>query len=556
MKGMGRNLAVLLFSLAGAMSLAAAGQTPAQQAETPAARAGVPVVVAGRELFVVQERTLSFSPEDRARAIAERIQRIAKEAPSRIKSIQVVEDESVSEIVLDELVIMTVTERDARAAGKPRAELAQEYAEKIRATALALHEEQSTRSLLLGALFAALATAALALALWLLAIGVRRAAAVLESWRGTRIRGIRLQRVELVSADRLTELLKVLVRAARVVAVLLLVYFYLPLVFSFFPWTRGYARVLFDYVLDPLRMLRDAIAGFLPNLFFILVISAASYYLLKLIRFLFQEVEKGRITISGFYPDWARPTYKIVRILLLAFTVIIIFPYLPGSQSPAFQGVSIFLGVLFSLGSTSAVSNMVAGTVLTYTRAFQVGDRVQIGEAMGDVVERTLLVTRLRTIKNVEISIPNSMVLASHVVNYSASAQKLGLILHTSVTIGYDVPWRTVHQLLTDAARATQHILQDPEPFVLQTSLNDFSVTYELNAYTDNPKAMTRIYSELHQNIQDKFNQAGVEILSPHYTALRDGNTLAIPSEHRPKGYTPGAFRIASITDSSRQTRE
>ena len=227
--------------------------------------------------------------------------------------------------------------------------------------------------------------------------------------------------------------------------------------------------------------------------------------------------------------------------------MIVIFPYLPGSKSPAFQGISIFLGVLFSLGSTSAVANVVAGVILTYMRAFKLGDRVKIADTIGDVIEETLLVTRIRTIKNVEITIANAMVLSSHIINFSASAQREGLILHTAVTIGYDAPWRTVHQLLIDAALATEHILKEPKPFVFQTALDDFYVHYEVNAFTDQPNRMAAIYSDLHQNIQDKFNEKGVEIMSPHRSSVRDGNPIAIPDEYLPKDYVPPAFRLGLL---------
>ncbi|MDH5626397.1 MAG: mechanosensitive ion channel family protein, partial [Nitrospira sp.] len=235
------------------------------------------------------------------------------------------------------------------------------------------------------------------------------------------------------------------------------------------------------------------------------------------------------------------------RFLVIVFAAIACFPYIPGSQSEGFRGISVFLGLLISLGSAAAIGNIIAGVVLTYMRPFQVGDRVKIADTTGDVMEKTLLVTRVRTIKNVDVTIPNAMVLGSHLINFSSSAKNLGLILHTSVTIGYDAPWKTVHELLVSAARATTHILQKPEPFVLQTSLNDFYVTYEINAYTDQANLMAAIYADLHQNIQDKFNEAGVEIMSPHYTQLRDGNKTAIPDQYLPKTYRPSGLRISPL---------
>jgi small-conductance mechanosensitive channel len=231
------------------------------------------------------------------------------------------------------------------------------------------------------------------------------------------------------------------------------------------------------------------------------------------------------------------------------FALVMAFPYLPGSESEAFKGVSIFLGVLFSLGSTSAVANVVAGLILNYTRAFSIGDRVRIGDVEGDVIFKTLLVTHIRTVKNVEITLPNSTVLGGAVHNFSMAAKESPLILHTSITIGYDAPWRRVHELLISAAQSTQYILSNPPPFVLQTALNDFYVSYQINAYTDHPHEMARIYSELHQNIQDKFNEGGVEIMSPHYSQLRDGNTTTIPESYRPEDYTAPGHRVTQVRD-------
>jgi small-conductance mechanosensitive channel len=189
------------------------------------------------------------------------------------------------------------------------------------------------------------------------------------------------------------------------------------------------------------------------------------------------------------------------------------------------------------------------GLSITYMRAFKVGDRVRIGDTVGDVIDKSLLVTHIRTIKNEDITIPNAMIMNTHVVNYSARAKEEGLILHTSVTIGYDAPWRTVHELLIEAARKTACILLEPKPFVLQTALNDFYVTYELNAYTDEPRQMVNTYSALHRNIQDSFNEAGVEIMSPHYAQLRDGNKTAIPDAYLPPGYVPRSHRVVQVPE-------
>jgi small-conductance mechanosensitive channel len=554
-----RALGVALLLLGQLATLALAQQSPPAekppQTSTPAA-VGAPVVVNGETLFYVPSRMFTFSPEERAQAIAARVRLLSEMAPSRIQAIHAEDvDGATSEIVSEDLVIATITEADARAAGKPRLELTQQYAQTIRTTALALREQYSWRSILLGILYSLLATGILLGIFKSLGAARRKFKDKLISWRGVYIRPIRIQKLELISVDRFSSLLDLAGHIATVALFLLLVYAYLTVVLNFFPWTRGYADILLGYVLAPLQAVGRGLLAYLPSLFALLVIVAVAYYATRLVRFFFHEIAKETISLPGFYPDWAIPTYKIARFLIIAFTLVVAFPYLPGSSSPAFQGVSIFFGLLLSLGSSSAVGNIVAGVVLTYTRAFQLGDRIQIGDTVGDVIQKTLLVTRIRTIKNVDIAIPNAMVLSSHIINFCSSAQQQGLILHTTVTIGYNAPWRTVRQLLIDAALATDNILHEPRPFVLQTALNDFYVSYELNAFTNRPSAMAQTYSDLHENIQDQFNKAGVEITSPHYSAVRDGNQIAIPEENLPKNYSAPGFRLLSLEQAGEAQR-
>ena len=323
----------------------------------------------------------------------------------------------------------------------------------------------------------------------------------------------------------------------------LLVIVYLQSVLTFFPWTHSFALKVLDLVLGPLDTMWRALVGYIPKLFFIAVLVVVTSYVIRFIRFLFREVDQGIIVLPGFHRDWAEPTFKIVRFLVIAFAAVVAFPYIPGSDSPAFKGVSIFIGVLFSLGSSSAIGNMVAGVILTYMRPFLIGDRVKIADTVGDVMEKNLLVTRIKTIKNVEITIPNSRSSAPH--------HQLQL---PGQGTGADSPHHRDHRLRCPVAHRprTAHrrgpgdgtCPSEPQPFVFQTALNDFYVSYEINAYTDQPNLMADIYSELHQNIQEKFNEAGVEIMSPHYTQLRDGNTVTIPESYRSSGYTPPSFRV------------
>jgi len=235
----------------------------------------------------------------------------------------------------------------------------------------------------------------------------------------------------------------------------------------------------------------------------------------------------------------------LLRVIIIAFALIFVFPYIPGSDSEAFKGVSIFFGVLFSLGSTSAISNIVAGVVITYMRPFKVGDRVEVGETIGDIVERSLLVTRIRTTKNMDVTIPNSSILGNHIINFSKNAiDDVGIILHTSVTIGYDVTSDAVIKALMEGAKKTELVLSEPKPFVLIKSLDDFYVNYEINVYTKSPDKSALIYSMLHENLKNELHAAGIEILSPHYQAMRDGNVLTVPPENIPENYVQPGFKI------------
>jgi small-conductance mechanosensitive channel len=502
------------------------------------------VTLDGKPVLTIKTKIVSFSPEERARAITNRLDKLVQDPLFSAERLMVIDEESVSVIVSGDTILMSVSEADARAEGKPRPVLAREFAAKIRDGVERHNREYSVHSLIFGSLYTLAATLVLLVTLFLVRRYFPRMLDTIHSWRGRYIRTIRIQSIELLHEERIVPLVVAFLRTLRAIFIIGLFYLYIPLVLSFFPWTRGMAATLLGYFVTPLEKIAHAIATYLPNIFFLLVIAVFTHYAIRFTRFLFSEIETQNITIPGFYQEWADPSFKIARFLIIAFSVIVAFPYLPGSDSPAFKGVTVFLGILFSLGSSSAIANVVAGVILTYMRAFRLGDRVRIADTVGDVVEKTLLVTRVRTIKNVDITIPNAMVLGSHIVNYSSSAQDYGLILNSTVTIGYDAPWRRIHELLISAARATENIMELPPPFVLQTVLNDFYVSYEINAYTDKPSVMARTYSQLHQNIQDAFNEAGIEIMSPHYSSLRDGNRTTIPDAYLARDYREPSFRV------------
>jgi small-conductance mechanosensitive channel len=533
--------------------LPVATQPVSTQQATPHPVAHAPVEVRGKTLFEVQG-ILSFSAEARAEAISKRISELSTDVTFDPKSITVSDGEGTADIVAGDLVLMSVTDLDARGTGMTRQALAADDAQRIRVGLRALRRDYSAKSLALGGVYTLVATLVLMLIFRLMAFGFPRLVGRVEGWRGTKIRSVRIQGFELLPAERITDFAIGLGRLLRFAVILVVLYFYASLVLGFFPWTRGYAQVLLAYTESSLKVIGHTVLGYLPNLLFVAVIVVLAHYVTKFTRVIFQEIGKGSITFSGFHPEWAKPTFKIVRFLIVAVTVIAAFPYLPGSESPAFKGISLFLGVLFSLGSTSAVANVVSGVILTYMRAFRLGDRVQIADTVGDVIEVSLLVTRVRTIKNVEVTIANSMVLSSHIINFSGSVREEKLILHTTVTIGYDAPWRKIHELLLAAAGETENVLKAPAPFVLQTALDDFYVHYQINAYTDQPSRMAQTYSQLHGKIQDKFFEAGVEIMSPHHSTIRDGNRVAIPEDYLGKDYVAPVFRVG-VEGAGRQDR-
>jgi small-conductance mechanosensitive channel len=361
------------------------------------------------------------------------------------------------------------------------------------------------------------ATVMLGIVLVLLYALFRRLDAVAEKRLKSRVEALRIQSFQVVQTETFWKSMRTTFRTVRTIAVLACCVVYAQVVLGLYPWTRPTAQRLLLMLLDPLRNMALGFIAMLPNLAFLAVLFVVVRYLMRLLRLFFSAIEQGTVTFSGFDREWALPTFRMVRVLVVAFALVVGYPYLPGSQSEAFKGVSILLGVMFSLGSSSAIANIIAGYSLTYRRAYRVGDRVMIGDVVGDVAEMRLQVTHLRSLKNEEIVIPNSNIMNTHVINYSSLAAQHGLILHTTVGIGYETPWRQVEAMLTEAAARTPGLLREPPPFVLQKSLGDFAVNYEINVYTDQPQAGPRLYAALHRSILDVFNEYGVQIMTPAY---------------------------------------
>ena len=495
-------------------------------------------------LFFIYSKLGSFSAHDRAEAISERIKNLGGKYGFGIDSLQLIRTESTIDIVYRESIIVSITAKDALWNNTTMEELATRYLETIHKALINYRHETTFITLAKEIALALLVLLILGLILRYIGKLFRWISKKIQEQEGKRIKGIKIRNYTLFDAKRQIKVLLTLSTLVKWFIILLCIYIALPIVFNIFPWTQNFAQTLFGYVINPLKKMAGGFWRYLPNLFTIIVIVVVFHYVLKVFYFLKTEIHSGNLRLPGFYPDWANPTYQILRVILYAFSFVLIFPYLPGSDSMVFRGVSVFLGFLFTFGSAGSLSNIIAGLILTYMRLFKIGDRVKIGEVTGDIIEKTLLVTRIRTIKNEIISIPNSTVMNSHTINYSSEADEKGLIMHTTVTIGYDVPWKNMHAALLQAADRTELLLKDPKPFVLQTSLDDFYVSYEINAYTEEANQQATIYSDLHQNIQDCCNEAGIEILSPHYSAARDGNHTTIPVNYLDKNYAAPGFKV------------
>jgi small-conductance mechanosensitive channel len=505
--------------------------------------ASVPVQIAGETLFVLHSGVGSFSAEERGQAVTRRLHSIMQSAPDRIEPTIQKSDLGLIIVVGREQVI-AVTDADARAEGVSLEVLTERWSSAIRAGLLRGSAEKNRETLpwRIVIVVGVIVVSAILLSL------LNRARRRIRHWLSEhqdQIPTLHFRGLELISVNRVYRSADHLVSFGCFGIILLIILAAFLLIFGQFPATRSYAYQVFLWLWEPLRDIGRGVLSYLPNLFYILVIAAVTRVVLRGINFIFEQAHRGAISLEPWiHSDVARPTSQIIKAVLVIMALFFVAPLIPGTGSTAARGISVILGLMVSFGSTSTVGNLIAGIVLTYMRPFQLGDRVKIGDTSGDVIEKTFLYTKILTIKNEEVIVPSLQALGGSMVNYSAKAAERRLILHTSVTIGYDAPWRKVHELLIRAAERTGDICRDPKPFVLQTSLDDFFVSYQINAYTGLPNRMATIYSELHQNIQDSFNEEGVEIMSPHQFQHRDGNRTAIPDGYLPADYKPPRFLV------------
>ena len=483
-------------------------------------------------LFEIRANLGPYTPEERAREISKRLETLVDEEKNiNIDSFRISEKNNYTIISYKNKALLSVGDADVGYLEKSRQEIVEEYLETIKSRFGAIVEEKSLMGWLLNIGYTLLALFGLIIIFYLQKKLFKWIDHKLVHYE-KKLKGKGKNMLKYLLPKESSNIFLVVSKIVRFTLTIVILFFYLPFMFSFLPWTRDLAEKFYGYIASPLTKLATDFVNFIPNIISIIIIIYLARYFLRILTYISKEIEQGKLKIKGFHNDWAKPTFNLVKIVIYALALVFIAQYLPSSK--AFQGVSIFVGVIFTLGSTGAIANMIAGIVITYMRPFLIGDRVKIGDTVGDVIEKNLLVTRIRTPKNENITIPNSTIINTNLLNYSKNASDIGIILYTSVTIGYDVPAEQVIQLLLNAAANTKDLSREFKPFVLQKSLNDFYIEYELNVYTKQPKKMPLLYSELHQSILAAFNAAGVEILSPHYNAYRDGNESTIPQEPKP----------------------
>ncbi len=491
---------------------------------------GIHVLVDGDTLFTIYAGRGGYTALNRAEMVRDALTKISEDNSIGQDSVYMVDYGDYVDIMYGDRVIVSVTDMDALWLGTTRHELAESYLPVISAKIADMRGDTNFWRIVLRIILFILVIVAQYALFKVTNYLFRRLRRRIIRFKQQQLKPVIIRDYELLNTRRLLRILVFLSNILRYIVLLVQLMFTVPILFAIFPQTEALAQKIFQYILDPIKMVLKSIAAYIPNLFIIVIIWLCIKYLIKGLRYIAGEIETEKLKINGFYPDWAQPTFNIVRFLLYAFMIAMIYPYLPGSESGVFQGISVFVGLIISLGSSTVIGNIIAGLVITYMRPFKLGDRIKLNDTTGNVIEKTPFVTRLRTPKNEVVTIPNSFIMSSHTINYSESARQFGLIIHTTVTIGYDAPWQQVHQLLINAARITPGVMEHPKPFVLETELQDYYPCYQINAYIKDADDYARIMSDLHQNIQDTFNEAGVEIMSPHYFAHRDGNASTIPS--------------------------
>lgn len=492
------------------------------------------VVVGEDSLFRIYAKHGGMSAQERATRAGQEINQVGKLFGLTPDSVYISANEFETDLIYGDYTLVTLTDIDGIWAGESREDLAESVRMIIVDELRQLKQAHSLWVLArsIGSLL--LIILGLVVAVRLINVGYHRLLKLIDRLAETKLKPIYLQKLEILDIHRQLVILRWVAKAIRFVMALVVILLAIPLIFSVFPPTEKIAKSIIMYIWHPCRDILVSVIEYIPNLFTICIICVAIRLLVKVFRYVAEQLSQERLHINGFFADWAMPTFYIVRFLLYAFGIAMIYPYLPGSNSGVFQGISVFIGLIVSIGSSGAIGNVIAGLVITYMRPFKIGDRIELQNVSGDVIEKTPFVTRIRTVKNEIVTVPNSFIMTTQTVNLSQSAKDYGLIIHCDVNVSYTYHWRRIYHLPIEAALDTRGVVDDPRPFVLQTTLgNDYGI-YQINAYIKDANLLPDVYSDLNVSIQNVFNREGIEILSPHYISTRDGSPSTLCNEPDP----------------------
>jgi small-conductance mechanosensitive channel len=488
-----------------------------------------------RPVATFRTNFLGAGPEERVEAAQFRLRfLLARDGAGKVDTEELPQGTAIR---VDGAFAFVLTPGDANAAA------GQTLPQAVEATTAALtqvieetRESRDLQRLGNAALRALGATVIAGLALWGLMRLRNAAAAGLVRFTSRQAARIRVGGQTLVRADRVRAFVQYLLSGAFWLVALLIVYEWLGYVLSRFPYTRPWGEQLTLFLFDTTVRIATGIAHALPNLVIALVIFLLARFVARSLSGFFDRVESGGVRVDWLDAELARPTRRIAAAVVWVFALVMAYPYLPGANTDAFKGVSVLVGLMISLGGASVVGQAFSGLILMYTRTLHAGEYVRIGDNEGTIMEITLYMTRLRTGLGEELAIPNSLVLGSVVRNYSRAVKGKGWIVDTTVTIGYDTPWRQVHAMLIEAAQRTPGVLADPPPHVFQTALSDFYPEYRLvcQAIPEEPRPRAEVMNALHQNVQDVFNEYGVQIMSPHYLGDPAEAKVVPPAKWRP----------------------
>ena len=483
---------------------------------------GAPIRLENDTIYTIYTTLGLYSPLERAEYTEKKLRKLVELPIFRKDSLKIDSNNNLLMITYQGEWVQAVSEEDAIIAHLPQIELAKSLQNDILRAVTQYREEHSMQKRIMRIGELTLLILAIATFFYLLNLLFRKIQQLLLRHSFFE-KGIKIKNYQILNKENMNYILTKVLFLLKLIVFFIVIFVSIPVGLKLFPSTQLWAERLLKLILDPLSQIGTAIVDYLPNLIIIGIIILIGRMVLKLMRYFLYEIERGALKIKGFYKEFAKPTYNILRILFICFIFIVIFPYLPGSGSSAFQGVSIFLGLLISFGSSSTISNGLAGIFITYMRAFRENDWIKVGDYIGMVIHKDSLVTRLKTINNEEVTVPNSMILYSSTMNFSSISRTNGLVVTTQVKVRYDARLEEVDATLIAAAQATKGVTDKITPYIYiyHISLNELNATYEINAVTFEPQNMYIIKSDLIKNIYNAFRERNIELTSIEYVELR-----------------------------------